>query len=72
MVRFFKVKGADIDSEIREVQDGRDELMHIMDESSQFPITMLFLIITSLYVALAYNITYPSYFDEKLITDVIN
>jgi hypothetical protein len=34
MIRFFRVKGADLDSETREIQDGQDELMYLIDMNS--------------------------------------
>lgn len=72
LVRFYVVKGADLDGETREIQDGKDELSFLIDMTSQFTMTLLFLVITSLYIVIAYPITYPSFFDEKLVLDVID
>ena len=71
MIRFFKVAGSDLDHEIREITDGQDELMHMLDMTSQFTITILFLVVTSFYIATCFKITYPSVFDEKVILNLI-
>ena len=71
MVRFYEVKGADLDAEVREITDGQDELSYLMRVNSQFIITQLFLAVQAFYIALAFPITYPSAFDEKLIKNVI-
>lgn len=46
--------------------------MYMLDMTSQFSVTIMFLVVTSFYIVTCYNITYPSVFDEKLILNIID